>query len=315
VGSAFRLFGAVFQHDRPSLSEDARRLAFEVRDFRLAVARVPLEAGRALQVTERFGPGGMIIQPSVSHRGDAVAVITDRLGNLNVWRVPTAGGELDVLREGPGIDENPAWSPDDSRLAFSHLIKGTFRLAVMSSTGGALALATESDVHARDPAWSPDGRQLAFIARDHAAGSLRVVPAEGGDSQLLATAPWMLSHPSWSPDGRWIAVAVLSPEGDRIAVVPSAGGPLQDVIRDARTPLWLPDGRMFSLRRNRSGAYDLQASLLAPDGAPQSDGETPFTSLPRGQSIEPDRLSSDGRFVYFGLREVARSEIWLAEAP
>jgi Tol biopolymer transport system component len=314
-GTPLRILGGVFQHYRPSMSADSRRLAFEIQDSRLSVGRVPLETAGGPHEPEPLKAGGMLIQPAVSHRGDAVALVSDRLGSLNLWRMPTVGVDLDILREGAGIDEKPAWSPDDTQVAFSHLAKGTFRIAVMSSSGGSLTFASEPDVAARDPAWSPDGRRIAFAARQQALGSLRVVPADGGMSQVLATAPWILSQPSWSPDGQWIAVAVLSPDADRIAVVAASGGPLREVMRDARTPLWLPGGRLLSLRRNRSGAYDLQVASVGPDGTRAPGTETLLTRLPRKLSIEPDRLSSDGRFVYFGLREMARSEVWLAEAP
>jgi TolB protein len=221
-----------------------------------------------------------------------------------------------MVREGQGDDEFPAWSPDDRRIALAHIERGERRIAVIASTGGPLSFVSDAGVFARDPAWSPDGSAIAYVDRA-ATSRLLVAPARGGPNRVLATSRGRLARPSWAPDARYLAVAFQTEDGQwGIGVVSVNGGPLRPVIARALAPLWLPDGRLVFLREGRPGALELWRTAVAADGTPLPGTETQLTRLSRGQSIEGEMgVSTDGRYFYFGLEQIARADIWLAEAP
>jgi dipeptidyl aminopeptidase/acylaminoacyl peptidase len=87
----------------------------------------------------------------------------------NLWLVELDGGALRRLTGGPSRDEQPAWSPDGRRIAFT------------SNRHRDSDLTWRSDIYAVDV----DGGPVSRIT--------------GGRGDRL------FGHASWSPDGRWIA--------------------------------------------------------------------------------------------------------------
>jgi len=58
--------------------------------------------------------------------------------------------------------QNPAWSPDGQRVAFTSTRDGESQLYVMRADGTAVRRVTHDDMPDGHPRWSPDGRQLVF---------------------------------------------------------------------------------------------------------------------------------------------------------
>lgn len=62
-----------------------------------------------------------------------------------------------------GLNQDPAWSPDGTRIAFASNRSGAIELWIMSATGTGLRQLTTKGWNF-DPSWSPDGTRIAFVS-------------------------------------------------------------------------------------------------------------------------------------------------------
>jgi serine/threonine-protein kinase len=151
-------------------------------------------------------------------------------------------GRRTQLTLDPGVELDPAVSPDGKLVAYTAGPLGQTRLYVRQVEGATPVAITSADAgFARIPQWSPDGGRLLF----QSARGLEVVPALGGPARLLAPMPqgsW--TDGTWSPDGRSIAVAL----GDSVYARPAEGGAARGLARlpEAHSCVWSPDGRWIA---------------------------------------------------------------------
>jgi dipeptidyl aminopeptidase/acylaminoacyl peptidase len=108
----------------------------------------------------------------VSPDGKMLTFVSDRTGWIHVYVIPTdATGESQArqLTTGDFGAGLPAWSPDGSRIAYHHSVKGNqmerFISIVDLKSGAHEQVVTERGVNI-DPAFSPDGSRLLFQRTD-----------------------------------------------------------------------------------------------------------------------------------------------------
>jgi hypothetical protein len=105
-------------------------------------------------------------------------------------------------------NEQPSWSPDGTRIAFTDNGNDIYVMNVDGSNRRKLTTNAANDFN---PAWSPDGQKIAFASRRDAVGSdgnseIYVMDALTGNNQTrLTNLPGYDSSPTWSPDGTKIA--------------------------------------------------------------------------------------------------------------
>jgi len=127
----------------------------------------------------RLNAGNVSHQPTVSADGSRLAFFVSMTGPTgevveDIFAVDRIGTNMKRLTTAPGVDNAPAWSPDNG-----------FDLS---------------------PSWSPDGRRIVFQR-----GGIAIVTVETGEVTYLGL-PGRATQPSWSPDGRHIAFAWLPSE-------------------------------------------------------------------------------------------------------
>jgi len=169
------------------------------------------------------------------------------------------GSNVTRLTDSVGLDRNPAWSPDGSRIAYDSERDGLIDVFVMDADGANVTnLTNYPEGPSSDPNWSPDGNRIVFVsARDNRNVGLFVMDADGSNvarlpvfddepAQSFVRLSDTAFSPAWSPDGTRIAFGTwVSSHAGAIYVVNADGSdvtPLAfDPIIAAWTPAWSPD--------------------------------------------------------------------------
>jgi dipeptidyl aminopeptidase/acylaminoacyl peptidase len=132
----------------------------------LAVAAPALAAPRAI-VPEDLFRMQFVEDAQISHDGSRVAFIVRRAdltsnGYLTaIWIANTDGSRVAQLTQGKH-DAEPAWSPDDTTLAFTRAQGGPPQLYTIALAGGEARQLTHAKNGASTAVWSHDGRRIAF---------------------------------------------------------------------------------------------------------------------------------------------------------
>jgi dipeptidyl aminopeptidase/acylaminoacyl peptidase len=101
-------------------------------------------------------------------------------------------------------DDDPAWSPDGGRIAFTRLLGGSGQIWVMNSDGTGLRRLTSGRFSSNHPTWSPDGRRIAFeqdTARRDGTVGIYLMSSDGRGVRRLVASSGTTSAPSGPPTG------------------------------------------------------------------------------------------------------------------
>jgi hypothetical protein len=274
VGSLRR----VVRVERPILPAVPRaaQLAFALLLLLVALAISLLIVGSQRHITPPIGPAGNGVIAYASEEGLTFLALD--------------GTRIGTRLRGIGIDNNVAFSPDGSQVAFISrrpLTKSgegaeVLFIAPVDGDGRARQLSRDLPVWNLDDAklnspssaaWSPDGTRLAYTAFDFDANRSVIAIAQVDGSGTVSIVPdddrAVYTHPQWSPDGQWLTVRAHNYEGPddfgvRLVLMRADGNDQQTL---AQTPIrtlsfatvvWSPDGSHLAYARQDTptvGAY------------------------------------------------------------
>jgi len=288
-----------------------------------AAALAPL-AGTAAPAPR--GPSRTVIGVGVAAVLVAVAATVLLMRNSDNQSAVAVGRTMQVTRD-PGLEVDPALSPDGSSLAYASGPTNAMQIYVRQVSGGRpIALTSDTTRNYRWPRWSPDGSLIAYQADDGIYG----VPALGGAPRRLTrfgqdsvnpiasgTAP--ITGFDWSPDGTRIAFTSGS-SASSLTIVPLGGGtPVTMAIPgESSAPAWSPDGRtvaivagnvQFVFGAGYFGNVGASAIWLIP-----LDGSSPTAlTSDHATSVSP-QWSPDGRSLFWisdrdGARDVYQQRV------
>jgi serine/threonine-protein kinase len=175
-------------------------------------------------------------------------------------------GRATQLTFDPGLELDPALSPDGKLVAYVQGAPDETRLVVRQVAGGQpVVVGPTSGPNQRQPQWSPDGSQLLYQAGD----SVYLVPALGGTPRLVGAGRdsrggrglRLFTTKAWAPDGR----SFVFSRGDTLLRQPLDGGVARVLTRitvgDPHSFAWSPDGRLIAFVSG-NGLFTLGASNL-----------------------------------------------------
>jgi len=106
----------------------------------------------------------------------------------DLWSVPREGGDAVRLTSGAGVETDPAFSPDGTRIAFTGEYDGNVDVFVVPASGGVPKRLTWHPAADRVVGWTPDGKRIIFSSSRTAYSRFNEmfsVPAEGGVEEKL----------------------------------------------------------------------------------------------------------------------------------
>jgi Tol biopolymer transport system component len=245
---------------------------------------------------------------------------SDRTTSGDIYAMNPDGTGVVQLTSTAGVDEQPAWSPDGSHIAFSSARNsatgGGLDIYVMDANGANVRRLTTAVGDDTAPAWSPDGNKIAFQSkRNGNTPEIYVMNTDGTNQTRLTNNAAQDIEPSWSPDGTKLAFASDRNIGMNVWVMNADGSGLVQLTstKQAETdPAWSPtDANKIALASNRAGSSGFDLYTIDPNN--------PATSLVQltsvsGDDTEPTWSRDGARLAFSGTRSTNKPEIYVMDA-
>lgn len=239
----------------------------------------------ATGVTTRITNDATLFKDNVSLSHDRTRVAFHGAADRNdfdsyeIYGADLATGTITPLTSNGIPDGHPAWSPDDSRIAYASRREASFSIVVMTSAGVEIADLTPPAFDDNDPEYLPDGRILFKTDRFTTLPEVRiaVMDESGADIEQLTFTSASSDH---DPVGdATTALFERFPKDTLYSADPEAGfigwpivearldGSGETILVDDGWVNWLPvraPGGRYSVHLRSSGQTD--ARLIDQDG-------------------------------------------------
>jgi TolB protein len=204
---------------QPTWSPDGNRIAFVANSFDvdgqtdLEIWSMNVDGSGLTQVTSNASPD---TYPAWSPLGDKIAFVSARPGDTdrNIYVMNTDGtGQTSITPNSltpcapncyEGNDDDPAWAPDGSRIAYVHgrgpSGGGTPDIWTAGPDGSNRAnLSNNDSVAFTQPAWAPQGDQIAAVGAVTTDRDIWVMAADGSGQRAIETHTAHDINPDWGP--------------------------------------------------------------------------------------------------------------------
>ena len=303
-----------------SLSADGRRLVYSSYTQFSDIWSIPIPPADGTSVagaTQMTFGNEKIEKLAVSPDGRWLAFDSDREGQSDVWKMPTAGGPAERITRSAENEFVNDWSPDGRELVIHAIRNGQRDLLVIPADGARAEPVATRPVHEQHAGWGPDGNSIVFDAppkpgeRDQAFIVRRPKPgaAWGPPRQITSNGS---ADPKWSPDGRLIAfcadyeLRVVSPDGSGERAVVS--GKSATALLEPSYPIWSRDSRTIYYRTydpaGRSAIWSVGLDGTPPRQLVRFDD-------PSRRSLRREFATDGQRFYFTVVRD--EGDVWMIE--
>jgi Tol biopolymer transport system component len=253
------------------------------------------------QLSDQSGPE---YYPSLSPDGKSFVYAGFASGNWDIY-LQRVGGKnpVNLTKDSPWDDTQPAFSPDGERIAFRSEREGG-GLFVMGATGESVKRLSD---FGNNPAWSPDGKEIACADEGPVGPAVRstsnsliwAVNVATGERRQVTKEDAI--QPNWSPHGNRIAYGGRRNAAQRdIWTIPAGGGEPTEVMNDQAiegSPVWSPDGKYLYFVSDRAGSMNLwRVPIEEQTGRVLGPAEAVTTPSPYSAQLS---FSLDGRRMVY----------------
>jgi dipeptidyl aminopeptidase/acylaminoacyl peptidase len=263
---------------------------------------------------------------------------------VQVWVVPTDGGEARQFTRGEKSSTAPDWSPDGTMLAFlsDREKDGERQVWMMRADGGEAWVVTSHKGGVSSFRFSPDSKQLLLVAtdqpgkdeedrkkvkddtilidRDLKMAHLWLWNIEKKEEKRITQGDFTVSDPQWSPDGTKISYTTRpTPKADdgslsEVWVMNVASGEkkrIEETPASSDLARWSSDGRWIAYTGTpeaNDGVSTTYIYLVSSNGGTPKQLSTKF-DLNAGTPV----WSRDGKTLYFSANVLEANEIFGAD--
>jgi len=165
-----------------------------------------------------------------------------RDGGSQLYLIDVASGDAKRLTQNSGIDTEPGFSQDGSKIYFVSDRGGSPQIYKMNDTGSGVERVTFSGSYNISPALSPDGRWLTYISRVGGQFKVQVMNLSTGQTSAI-TETSADERPSFAPNSKLIVYATVL-QGREALMTTTLDGKIKARLSgqsgDIREPAWGP---------------------------------------------------------------------------
>lgn len=239
--------------------------------------------------------------PAILQVRGSLAFVARERGQTDLWAVPVGGTSPVRITNDPKDERDPAWSPNQSRLAFASNKDGNWELYVLDLAAGTEPMRmTFNLTFEAGPTWSPDGAFIAYESYQSENLDVYILSVDGSTPprQLPSSTPAAEFSPAWSPEGRRIAYTSWQDGNQEIYVFSldtlQAYNLTNTPDRNEDHAAWSPDGTLIAYSAVDAG---IEKVFIKPADQPES----PAQAYRRGRM---PAWSPDGSGLVFAVDAV-----------
>ena len=237
-----------------------------------------------------------VVRNQIGYTEDGMAVY-----EANIFLVNSDGSETVQLTDS-GRNENPKFSPDGSRIAFSSYRDGSRQIYIMNINGSNQKRITFTNDGIGRYEWSPDGSQIAFIRRSGNNAKIYIMDSDGSNIRQITDEKDSILDFDWSPDGsRLVYVGTINENGfppieDIYTIETDGSNEMRltsgfnhtknpDFSPDGERIVWMGNGRIYIMNTDGTDGKELTTSedfATRPSFSPDGNRILFWSQFPQG---------------------------------